>query len=50
MRLAPGDPENSVMYVRMGLRGDHQMPPLATEIVDSAGVDLVRRWVASLPP
>jgi hypothetical protein len=27
-----------------------QMPPLATELVDPTGVDLVRQWIAGLPP
>jgi hypothetical protein len=26
-----------------------RMPPLATEVVDAAGLALLRRWIASLP-
>ena len=27
-----------------------QMPPLATEIVDPTGLDLVHQWIAGLTP
>jgi mono/diheme cytochrome c family protein len=51
LRVAHAQPDASAIVARMDMRGsDNQMPPLATEIVDSAGVDLVRRWIASLPP
>jgi mono/diheme cytochrome c family protein len=51
LRVAPAQPDASALVARMEMRGsDNQMPPLATEIVDPSGVDLVRRWVASLPP
>lgn len=50
-RVVPGDPTMSAVVARMGLRGSRdQMPPLATELTDPAGLDLVTRWVASLPP
>lgn len=32
-----------------GLFGPSQMPPLATEEVDPAGADLLRRWIEALP-
>jgi hypothetical protein len=37
-----------VAVARMNLRGANQMPPLASLIVDSAGVTLVQNWIASL--
>jgi hypothetical protein len=50
LRIAPGDGESSAVLVRMKLRGSkEQMPPLATEIVDPAGVDILARWIAALP-
>lgn len=50
LRIAPGDPSTSAVALRMQSRMPKQgMPPLATEIVDMTGVDLVTRWIASLP-
>jgi hypothetical protein len=34
----------------MKIRGRDQMPPLATELVDTAGVEALSRWIAGLPP
>jgi mono/diheme cytochrome c family protein len=49
-RVVPGHPESSGLIARMQVRGPReQMPPLATEQVDTAGVDIVSRWIASLP-
>lgn len=51
LRVDPGAPEGSGILVRMSARGNmDQMPPLATELVDPTGVDLVRQWIAGLPP
>ena len=50
-RVAPGDPASSAVVVRMEHRGDaYQMPPLGTEIVDTAGLAAVSDWVAALQP
>jgi hypothetical protein len=50
LRLVPGHPELSGIVARMRVRGPkEQMPPLATERVDDAGIELVSRWIASLP-
>lgn len=47
----PGKPTSSSLLYRMTVRGNRdQMPPIATEKVDSAGVKLVRAWIASLSP
>jgi hypothetical protein len=49
-RIAGGDPDGSAIYYRTGVRApDAQMPPIGTELVDAAGHDLLRRWIASLP-
>ncbi len=51
LRIAPGDPTKSAVALRMQSRITKEgMPPLATEIVDMTGVDLVTRWITSLPP
>lgn len=50
LRIAPGEPEQSGLLFRMLERGpDTQMPPLATEIVDEQGSQLVRAFIAALP-
>jgi hypothetical protein len=50
-RIAGGDPDDSAVYYRTGVRDpDEQMPPIGTELVDAAGHDTLRQWIASLPP
>jgi mono/diheme cytochrome c family protein len=46
--VAPGDPEASLLHLRMTRRGDGGMPPLGTELVDEAGSQLVAAWIQSL--
>jgi hypothetical protein len=51
LRVAPGAPEMSGVFARMDTRGSKdQMPPIATELVDDAGVALVRQWISGLTP
>ncbi len=46
--VAPGEPDKSLLPLRMAVRGAGQMPPLARAVPDEAGVELVRAWIASL--
>jgi uncharacterized repeat protein (TIGR03806 family) len=46
--VLPGNPDLSVMVARMGRRDAAGMPPLGSNVVDAAGVALVRQWIASL--
>jgi len=46
--IAPGSAASSVLVARMSRRDASGMPPLATGIVDSAGVALVQQWINSL--
>lgn len=46
--VAPGEPDQSVMLVRLSRRGRGQMPPLVTKYVDTAAVGLFRSWIESL--
>jgi uncharacterized repeat protein (TIGR03806 family) len=46
--IAPGNPDASVLVARMNRRGTSQMPPLATNVIDTAGVTLLRDWITSL--
>lgn len=48
-RIRPGFPEESGVYRLMATRAvGLQMPPIATELVDPAGVALVEEWIRSL--
>jgi uncharacterized repeat protein (TIGR03806 family) len=46
--VAPGDPERSILYVRLSRRGPGQMPPLATSLVDSGAVQVVYDWIKQM--
>jgi len=47
--IAPGDPQNSVLYHRISRRGRGQMPPLVTQVVDQRAVDMISEWIKSIP-
>jgi mono/diheme cytochrome c family protein len=46
--IAPGAPDRSVFVARMNRRDAQAMPPLASNVVDAAGVAVIRDWIASL--
>jgi len=46
--VAPGQPEKSVLLQRISHRGNAQMPPIATNVVDEHAVLLIREWISSL--
>jgi uncharacterized repeat protein (TIGR03806 family) len=46
--IAPGGAANSVLLSRINRRDSSQMPPLATNVIDTAGVQLISDWIASL--
>jgi mono/diheme cytochrome c family protein len=48
--IAAGDPQRSILLHRTALRGRGQMPPLATSLVDTRAVDMLRRWIETLEP
>jgi hypothetical protein len=50
LRFKSGDDTKSVSILVDGIRGPNQMPPIATHIVDDAGVASVKAWIKSLPP
>ncbi len=47
--IVPGDPSKSVLFRRISLVGDFQMPPLARNVVDSNAVATISSWIRSLP-
>ena len=46
--IAPGDPDRSVLLQRIGRRGQNQMPPLATSVVDEEAVRMLREWITGM--
>ncbi|MEZ5498976.1 MAG: fibronectin type III domain-containing protein [Steroidobacteraceae bacterium] len=46
--IAPGNPAASLIYVRMNQRGTNQMPPIATNLVDTQGAALLNQWISSM--
>jgi uncharacterized repeat protein (TIGR03806 family) len=47
--LAPGDPENSALYLRMTTTDPTwRMPPIGSEQVDTEASELLFEWIASL--
>jgi hypothetical protein len=49
LRVYGGNPEQSEVIRRMTVRDMDQMPPLASELVDTTGVDIVSAWIDTLP-
>ncbi|MGD8811315.1 MAG: PQQ-dependent sugar dehydrogenase [Thioalkalispiraceae bacterium] len=48
MIVAPGDPDNSILVLRMEDLGQNRMPPLATSIVDTQAISVIRDWISNL--
>jgi uncharacterized repeat protein (TIGR03806 family) len=46
--IAPGDDARSVLLARMAVRDANAMPPLASNVADSAGAQLIGAWIDSL--
>ncbi|MEW8558631.1 MAG: PQQ-dependent sugar dehydrogenase [Candidatus Thiodiazotropha sp.] len=46
--LKPGDPDNSILVLRMETLGETRMPPLGSGEVDNQAVAVVREWISGL--
>jgi uncharacterized repeat protein (TIGR03806 family) len=46
--LAPGEPQRSILLERMRVDDGTRMPPVASNVVDQAGVALIEAWIGSL--
>ncbi|NKB71824.1 MAG: hypothetical protein GKR89_32510 [Candidatus Latescibacteria bacterium] len=46
--IAPGQPEQSALYLRLLNLEPERMPPLASNRIDEAGAQLVAAWIESL--
>jgi uncharacterized repeat protein (TIGR03806 family) len=47
--IAPGHPDRSNLYHRLSIRGTGQMPPVGSNLVDTAGTKLIEEWIARMP-
>ena len=48
--IVPGDPGRSEILLRMQQQTTGRMPDIASSVVDSEGVDVIRAWIESLKP
>ena len=46
--IAPGDPDQSLLVLRMEDTGQHRMPPLASNIIDTEAMAVIREWIGGL--
>ncbi|PUB87211.1 MAG: hypothetical protein DBP00_09425 [gamma proteobacterium symbiont of Ctena orbiculata] len=46
--LKPGDPDNSILVLRMETMGETRMPPLGSGEVDTQAVAVIREWISGL--
>ena len=47
--LTPGDPDRSMIYHRITKLGLGRMPHVASNVVDTSAVQLLKEWIAKLP-
>ena len=50
MLVAPGNPQQSILYHRISRRGPGQMPPRGTHVVDEDALKLIHEWIRRVPP
>ncbi|MBI3857199.1 MAG: PQQ-dependent sugar dehydrogenase [Planctomycetes bacterium] len=47
--IRAGDPSRSALLFRVAKLGQGRMPHIGSDVVDEAGVRLLRRWIAAMP-
>jgi uncharacterized repeat protein (TIGR03806 family) len=47
--VVPGNTNKSMLFRRISMVGDNQMPPLARNVVDTNAVAVFAKWISSLP-
>jgi uncharacterized repeat protein (TIGR03806 family) len=47
--VVPGNLNKSMLFHRVSLAGDNQMPPIAKNLVDANAVAVISQWIMSLP-
>lgn len=45
--IVPGSISNSMLLSRISMRGPGQMPPLASSVLDTEGIELLSRWITN---
>jgi uncharacterized repeat protein (TIGR03806 family) len=46
--IVPGDTNKSILFQRVSIVGEGQMPPLARNLVDDKAVAVIGKWISSL--
>jgi len=46
--IVPGNTNKSILFHRVSLVGENQMPPLAKNVVDEKAVSVIAQWISSL--
>jgi uncharacterized repeat protein (TIGR03806 family) len=46
--IVPGDTNKSILFHRVSITGEGQMPPLARNLVDDKAVSVIAQWISSL--
>ncbi len=46
--IVPGDTNKSILFQRIKITGENQMPPLARNLVDEKAVAIIGKWITSL--
>jgi len=47
--IVPGNTNRSILFRRVSIVGDNQMPPLARNRVDASAVAVIGKWISGLP-
>jgi uncharacterized repeat protein (TIGR03806 family) len=46
--VAPGDPERSILVLRMEDLGQHRMPPVGSGMIDTQAISVIRHWITNI--
>ena len=46
--IAPGDTNKSILFQRVSIIGENQMPPLGKNVVDDKAVAIIGKWISTL--
>ncbi|HVU26836.1 MAG TPA: PQQ-dependent sugar dehydrogenase [Verrucomicrobiae bacterium] len=47
--IVPGDTNKSILFHRISIVGEGQMPPIARNVVDDNAVAVIAKWISTLP-
>ncbi|HEY5043758.1 MAG TPA: PQQ-dependent sugar dehydrogenase [Verrucomicrobiae bacterium] len=47
--IVPGNASKSILFHRVSIVGENQMPPIARNLVDDKAVAIIGKWISSLP-